>query len=45
MEFKVPMVGISFESTSFLASHDVDVIRPDLYCVVCIMDLGAISIF
>jgi hypothetical protein len=33
MELKVPMYGRSFESTLFLASHDVDVIRPELCCV------------
>jgi hypothetical protein len=34
MELKVPMCGRSFESPLFLASHDVDVIRPELCCVV-----------
>jgi hypothetical protein len=41
MELKVPMCG---ESTLFLASHDVHVIRPELCCVECIMDLGAASV-
>jgi hypothetical protein len=44
MELKVPMCARSFESTLFLASHDVDVIRPELCCVECIMDLGAVSV-
>jgi hypothetical protein len=44
MELKVPMCGKSFESTLFLASYDVDVIRPELCCVECIMDLKAASV-
>jgi hypothetical protein len=44
MELKVPICGRSLESTLLLASHDVDVIRRELCCVECIMDLGAISI-
>jgi hypothetical protein len=40
MELKVPMCGRSFESTLCLASHDVDVIHPELCFVECIMDLG-----
>jgi hypothetical protein len=44
MELKVPMCGRSFEFTLFLAFNDVDVIRPDLWCVECIMDLGAVSV-
>jgi hypothetical protein len=44
MESKAPMCGRSFEFTLFLASHDVDVIRPELCCVECIMDLGAVSV-
>jgi hypothetical protein len=40
MELKVPMCGRSFEPTLFSASHDVDVIRPELCCVECIIDLG-----
>jgi hypothetical protein len=43
MELKVLMCSRSFESTLFLASRDVDVIRPKLCCVDCIMDLGAAS--
>jgi hypothetical protein len=34
MDQKVPMCGRSFESTLFLAFHDVDVFRPELCCVV-----------
>jgi hypothetical protein len=33
-ELKIPMCGRSFESTLFLASHDVNVIPPELCCVV-----------
>jgi hypothetical protein len=33
VELKVPVYGGSFKSTLFLASHDVDVIRPELFCV------------
>jgi hypothetical protein len=40
MELKVPMCGRSFESTLFLASHEEEVIRPELRYVECIMDLG-----
>jgi hypothetical protein len=40
MELKVPMCGRSFESTLFLASHGVAVIRQELCCVECITDLG-----
>jgi hypothetical protein len=40
MELKVPMCGRSFESTLFLASHDVDVIRPELCCLECIIKLN-----
>jgi hypothetical protein len=39
MELKVLMCSSSFESTLFLVSHDVDVIRPELCSVECIMDL------
>jgi hypothetical protein len=42
MELKVSIWGRSFQSTLFLASYDVDVIRPELCCVV--MDLGAASV-
>jgi hypothetical protein len=34
MELKVLMCGRSFESTLFLASHDVNVALPELCCVV-----------
>jgi hypothetical protein len=44
MKLKVPMCGRSFKSALFLASHDVDVIRPELCCVEWIMDLGAASL-
>jgi hypothetical protein len=44
MELKVPMCGRSFESTLFSPSRDVDIIRPELCCVECIMDLGAASV-
>jgi hypothetical protein len=44
MELKVPMCGKSFESTLLLASHDGDVIRPELCCVKCALDLGAASV-
>jgi hypothetical protein len=30
IELKVPMCAISFESPLFLASHDVDIVRPEL---------------
>jgi hypothetical protein len=45
MEMKVPICGRSFES--FLAAHDVDVIRPQLCCfelnlekALCILHFG-----
>jgi hypothetical protein len=38
------MYGRSFESTLSLASHDVDVIRPELCCGEGIMDLGAVLV-
>jgi hypothetical protein len=44
MELKVPICGTSFKSTLFLASHDVDVIRPELCYAECIMNLGAVSV-
>jgi hypothetical protein len=34
MELNVPMCARAFESTLFLASYDVDVILPELCCVV-----------
>jgi hypothetical protein len=40
MVLKVPMCARSFESALFLASHDVDTIRPESCCVECIMGLG-----
>jgi hypothetical protein len=43
MEFKVPMCGRSFEST-FLASHNVDVIPTELCCIECIMEQWAVSV-
>jgi hypothetical protein len=44
MELKAPICGRSFESMLLLASHDVNIIRPELYCVECIMDLAAASV-
>jgi hypothetical protein len=44
MELKVPMCGGSSESTLCLASHDVDVTRPELCCADCVMDLGTVSV-
>jgi hypothetical protein len=41
MELEVPMCGRSLESTLLLTSHDVDVIRPELCSVECLIDLGA----
>jgi hypothetical protein len=37
MELKAPMCARSLESTLFLASHDVDVIGPELCCAECIV--------
>jgi hypothetical protein len=44
MDLKVPMCVGSFESTLFIASQDLDVIRSELCCVECIMDLRAVSV-
>jgi ribosomal protein S27AE len=33
VELKVQICGRSCESTLFLASHDVEVIRPELFCI------------
>jgi hypothetical protein len=41
MDLKVPMCSRSSESTVFIASHDVDIFRPDLCCAECIRDLWA----
>jgi hypothetical protein len=41
---KVSMYGRLFESTLFLAFHDVDVILLELCCVECTMDVGAVSV-
>jgi hypothetical protein len=38
------MCSRSFESTLLLASHDADVIRPELCCVECVMELGTASV-
>jgi hypothetical protein len=43
-ELMVLMCGRSFESMLFLATHDVDVIRPELCYVECIMDLRPFSV-
>jgi hypothetical protein len=43
-ELKVPMYGRSFDITLFVASRDVEVIRPELCCVECIMDLWTASV-
>jgi hypothetical protein len=44
MELKVPICGTSFESTLFLASHDVAVIRSELCFVECNTNRGAVSV-
>jgi hypothetical protein len=43
VELKVPICGRTFSVHVFLASHDVDVIRPELCYVECIMDQGGAS--